>query len=181
MSLIWPGELASSAASLGAWCEVAEPRFWLLKSEPEVFGYPDLERAGREPWNGVRNYQARNFLVQMRKGELALFYHSGGRPGTRPGVAGVARVCREARPDDLQFDPESPFHDPRSTPERPRWSMVEVEPLLALPVPISLERLRTSPEWQDSPLLRRGNRLSVLPVTAAQFRAALEGAGVAFP
>nr|WP_246580596.1 EVE domain-containing protein [Deinococcus aestuarii] len=149
-------------------------RYWLLKSEPDVFGFHDLLRAGREPWNGVRNYQARNFLREMRPGDLCLFYHSGAKP---TGVAGVARVAREAYPDNLQFDPGSPSFDPGSTPDNPRWSMVDVEPVLALPGVVTLDTLRTLPEWQDSPLLRRGTRLSVLPVTPEQFGAVLTAAG----
>lgn len=148
---------------------------WLLKSEPEVFGYPDLERVGVEPWNGVRNYQARNHLRAMQVGDRALFYHSATRV---PGVAGVARVLRAAYPDSLQFDPQSPYHDPTSPPHQPRWSVVDVAPLAALPRLLSLDELRALPEWQDSPLLRRGNRLSVLPVTPEQFRAALRAAGL---
>lgn len=153
----------------------ARPQCWLLKSEPDVFSYADLVRVGREPWNGVRNYQARNFLREMRAGDPCLFYHSNAKPA---GVAGVARVCGEARPDDLQFDPASDFHDPRSTPDQPRWSMVEVEPVLAFAALVPLDTLRALPEWQDSPLTRRGSRLSVLPVTKEQFRAALRAAGV---
>lgn len=151
------------------------PQFWLLKSEPDVFGFADLVHVGREAWNGVRNYQARNFLRGMREGDLCLFYHSSTRPS---GVAGVARVLRGAYPDNLQFDPESAYFDPRSTPENPRWSMVDVVPVLAFPAVLPLETLRTLPEWQDSPLTRRGSRLSVLPVTPEQFRAVLEVAGV---
>ncbi|WP_264775511.1 EVE domain-containing protein [Deinococcus aetherius] len=150
-------------------------RHWLLKSEPAVFGFNDLVRVGREPWNGVRNYQARNFLREMRAGDLCLFYHSGARP---TGVAGVARVAREAYPDDLQFGLGGPYFDPKSTPEAPRWSMVDVEPVLAFPGVVTLETLRTLPEWQDSPLTRKGTRLSVLPVTPEQFLAALEAAGL---
>lgn len=148
---------------------------WLLKSEPAVFGYPDLERAGLEPWNGVRNYQARNHLRAMRVGERALFYHSSTRT---PGVVGVARIVRAAYPDNLQFDPASAYHDPASSLLEPRWSMVDVAPLTALPRPVSLDELRALPAWQDSPLLRRGNRLSVLPVTPAQFRAVLRAGGL---
>lgn len=149
--------------------------FWLLKSEPDVFGYADLERVGREPWNGVRNYQARNFLRQMAVGDLGLLYHSNARPS---GVAGVARVVRAAYPDDLQFDPASAYYDPRSSPDDPRWSMVDVAPVQALPRVLPLETLRDLPEWADSPLVRRGTRLSVLPVTAEQFGAALTWGGV---
>ncbi|WP_019588746.1 EVE domain-containing protein [Deinococcus apachensis] len=151
------------------------PQFWLLKSEPDVFGFADLVRVGREAWNGVRNYQARNFLRQMRVSDLCLFYHSSTR---LTGVAGVARVVREPYPDDLQFDPESAYFDPNSTLENPRWSMVDVVPVLAFPAVLPLETLRTLPAWQDSPLTRKGNRLSVLPVTLGQFRAVLEAAGV---
>ncbi len=147
---------------------------WLFKSEPDVFGYPDLVRAGREAWNGVRNYQARNFLREMQEGDLCLFYHSNARPS---GVAGVARVVRAAYPDDLQFDSASPYHDPRSDPAAPRWSMVDVEAVAALPRLVPLETLRALPEWQDSPLVRKGTRLSVLPVTPEQFRAAVAAGG----
>lgn len=154
---------------------IARPRCWLLKSEPDVFSFADLVRVGREPWNGVRNYQARNFLREMREGDLCLFYHSNAKPA---GVAGVAQVSGAARPDDLQFDPASDFHDPASTPENPRWSMVEVEPVLAFAALVPLDTLRGLPEWQDSPLIRKGSRLSVLPVTEEQFRAALRAAGV---
>ena len=151
------------------------PRFWLLKSEPDVFGYPDLARVGREGWNGVRNYQARNFLRQMEVGDLGLFYHSNAKPA---GVAGVLRVVRAAYPDDLQFDTSSAYHDPRSSRDDPRWSMVDVEAVLAFPTVLSLDTLRTLPEWEASPLTRRGSRLSVLPVTPEQFRSALHAVGL---
>ena len=140
--------------------------YWLLKSEPDVFSFADLQAVRREPWNGIRNYQARNFLRQMVPGDLGLFYHSNTQP---PHIAGVLRVVREAYPDDLQFDPASEYYDPKSTPANPRWSMVDVEPVGPLPRLLSLEELRTRPEWQDSPLTRKGARLSVFPVTPAQF------------
>lgn len=140
-----------------------------------MFSYADLVRVGCEAWNGVRNYQARNFLRQMRGGDLCLFYHSNAKP---TGVAGVARVVRAAYPDDLQFDPASEFYDPKSTPDQPRWSMVDVAPVLSLPAVLPLDMLRTLPEWHGSPLTRRGSRLSVLPVTPEQFRAALRAAGI---
>lgn len=149
-------------------------RYWLLKSEPDVFGYPDLERVGREEWNGVRNYQARNFLREMNVGDLALFYHSNASP---PGVAGVARVVRTAVPDDLQFDETSPYFDPRSSRHDPRWSMVQVAPVAALPTFVTLDALRALPELSDFALVRRGNRLSVLPVTPAQMEAVLRAGG----
>lgn len=154
------------------------PAFWLIKSEPDVFSYADLTRVGREPWNGVRNYQARNFLRQMQEGDLCLFYHSNARP---PGLAGMARVVRAAYPDDLQFDPASEYYDPRSGPENPRWSMVDVAPVLALPRLLPLDELRDLPAWQDSPLTRKGTRLSVFPVTGEQVREALAAVGVDLP
>ncbi|CAM3807389.1 EVE domain-containing protein [Deinococcus frigens] len=148
---------------------------WLLKSEPDVFGYPDLERVGREPWNGVRNYQARNFLRQMAVGDPCLFYHSRSKT---PGIAGVARVTRAAYPDDLQFDPANAYFDATSDPQQPRWSMVEVQAVRAFPEVLTLEAVRALPQWGTSPLTRKGSRLSVLPVTAEQFGAALTAAGL---
>ncbi|WP_309573069.1 EVE domain-containing protein [Deinococcus sp.] len=148
---------------------------WLLKSEPDVFGYPDLECVGREPWNGVRNYQARNNLRAMQVGELCLFYHSNAKPN---GIAGVARVSVGAHPDNLQFDPLSDYYDPKSPPGDPRWSMVEVQPVRAFPRLLTLDDLRAMPEWQESPLTRRGTRLSVLPVTDTEFRSALSAVGL---
>ena len=111
----------------------------------------------------------------MALGDLCLFYHSRSKV---PGVAGVARVTRAAHTDDLQFDPASAYFDPASRPDDPRWSMVEVEAVRAFPEVLTLDAIRTLPEWQDSPLIRKGSRLSVLPVTAQQFGAALAAAGL---
>lgn len=149
--------------------------FWLLKSEPDVFGYPDLVRVGREPWNGVRNFAARNFLRQMAVGDLCLFYHSNAKPA---GIAGVARVAREAYPDNLQSDPASPYFDPTAPADGSRWSMVDVEPVLVFPRVLPLDEIRALPEWHASPLTRKGSRLSVMPVTEGEFRAALEAVGL---
>lgn len=149
--------------------------YWLLKSEPDVFSYVDLERVGIEPWNGVRNYQARNHLRAMGVGDGCLFYHSNTKP---LGIAGVARVVRAAYPDNLQFDPSSPYFDPKSDPADPRWSMVDVEAWQAFPEVLTLDRLRELPEWQTSPLTQKGARLSVMPVTEAQFQAALQAVGL---
>lgn len=148
---------------------------WLLKSEPDVFSYADLERAGWEPWNGVRNYQARNFLRAMLAGDLALFYHSNAQPS---GVAGVCRVVRAAYPDPAQFDPDSPDFDPRSTPIDSRWSAVDVAPLRALPRFVTLAELRAAPELADFALLRRGSRLSVMPVAEVHWNAVLRLGGL---
>jgi predicted RNA-binding protein with PUA-like domain len=141
--------------------------YWLLKSEPSSFSYDDLVRARREPWDGVRNYQARIFLRAMRKGDRAIFYHSSTNP---PGAAGVCRIVKEAEPDPTQFDPAATYYDPTSTPEDPRWDMVTVAPVRKLRY-VPLDELRALPELAQSRLLARGNRLSVLPLTDAEFDA----------
>jgi predicted RNA-binding protein with PUA-like domain len=140
---------------------------WLMKSEPDVFGYDDLVRVKREGWDGVRNYQARNFIREMRQGDLVIFYHSNTTP---PGVAGVAKVVREAEPDPTQFDPSSKYHDPESDPAEPRWDWVTVAPVRKLRF-IPLDELRTMPELIDCRLLARGNRLSVIPLSEPEFEA----------
>ena len=142
--------------------------FWLMKSEPDEFSIDDLAACGREPWTGVRNYQARNFMRDgMRIGDGVFFYHSN---CDVPGIVGVARVAGEAYPDPTQFDPESDYFDPRSTPEAPRWQLVDIAFERKLPRTLSLAELREHAEaLGDFPLLARGNRLSVLPVTQAQW------------
>ena len=148
---------------------------WLLKSEPDVFSYADLRRVVSEPWNGVRNYQARNFLRQMQVGELCLFYHSSTKV---PGVAGVARIVRATYPDNLQFEPSSPYFDVKSPPNDPRWSMVDVAPFAELPRFLPLDELRGVPELGGLRLLQKGNRLSVLPVSDEEFRVIVELGGL---
>ena len=144
-------------------------RHWLLKSEPSVFGFADLLAApGRTTcWDGVRNYQARNFMRdEMRVGDLVLFYHSNADPA---GVAGIAEVVREAYPDPTALDGDDPHHDPKSRAEAPTWVMVDVravEPFAAL---VPLERLRATPALAGMELLRRGSRLSVQPVAPDEF------------
>ena len=140
---------------------------WLIKSEPESFGYDDLVRVKREGWDGVRNYQARNFLRAMAKGDEVLFYHSNANP---PGVAGIAKVVKTAEPDPTQFDPASKYYDPESDPTDPRWDWVTVAPVRKLTF-VSIDELRTLPELIDCRLLARGNRLSVMPITDAEFDA----------
>ena len=140
---------------------------WLLKSEPDVFSYDDLVRAGREGWDGIRSYQSRNFLREMRRGEQAIFYHSNAKP---PGVAGICKIVAPAEPDPTQFDPNSKYYDAASKPEDPRWDWVTVAPVRALPF-VSLDELRTLPELADCRLLAKGNRLSVLPLREHEFRA----------
>ena len=101
---------------------------WLLKSEPDVFSYDDLVRAGREGWDGIRSYQSRNFMREMRRGEQAIFYHSNAKP---PGVAGICKIVKTAEPDPTQFDPSSKYYDAASKPEDPRWDWVTVAPVRA--------------------------------------------------
>ena len=141
-------------------------RYWLVKSEPSDYAIEEFEKEKRAIWDGVRNYQARNYLKAMEEGDLVLFYRSNAKP---PGVVGLARVARAQVPDPTQFDPESKYFDPKSTPENPRWITVELEHLETFPrlVPIEELRARFSPE--ELVLLKRGSRLSVIPVPKAVF------------
>jgi len=146
---------------------------WLFKSEPDVFGIDDLAaRPGRtEPWDGVRNYQARNFLRdQVQRGDEVFFYHSS---CPQPGVAGIARIARAAYPDPTALDPASPYFDPRSTPENNRWVAVDVQLVRKLARIIPLAEIRSAASARGLALLNRGNRLSIMPVTAAQWRGIL--------
>ena len=145
---------------------------WLIKSEPDVFSIRDLAQAqGRTThWEGVRNYQARNFLRAMKRGDRCLFYHSNAAP---PGVAGVVEVVREAYPDPAAWNPKSDYHDPKASPENPIWSMVDVRLVTALAREIPLDELRSVKALAGMELLRRGSRLSVQPVTAAEFHTIL--------
>ncbi|KAA2285123.1 EVE domain-containing protein [Arenimonas fontis] len=148
---------------------MAGMKHWLMKSEPEEFSIDDLERVGTEPWTGVRNYQARNFMLkEMRIGDPVLFYHSN---CAQPGVAGLAEVASEPYPDPTQFDRQSDYHDPGSKPEEPRWWLVDVRFVRRFRRVVTLEELKARADaLGDFALLRRGNRLSVLPVSKAQFR-----------
>ncbi len=145
-------------------------RFWLMKSEPADCSIDDLVAAPgqRVPWTGVRNFQARNFMrEQMRIGDGVLFYHSS---CPQPGVAGLAEVASEAYPDATQFEPSSPYHDPKSRPERPRWYLVDVH-LVRKTGLLSLKQMREEPSLATMQVLRRGNRLSITPVTPEEWQA----------
>jgi predicted RNA-binding protein with PUA-like domain len=145
--------------------------YWLMKSEPGAFSIDDLARKGSEPWDGVRNYQARNFMRDgMRVGDGVLFYHSN---CAVPGVAGVAEVASAAYPDPSQFRPRDPHFDPDSPRDAPRWWLVDVRFVRKLAHVIALDTLRADAGLGDFALTRRGNRLSVLPVSAAQWRTIL--------
>jgi predicted RNA-binding protein with PUA-like domain len=142
---------------------------WLIKSEPDVFSIHDLAKARNKTthWEGVRNYQARNFLRAMKKGDRALFYHSNATPSA---VAGVVEIVREAYPDPNAWDAKSDYHDPKASPDNPIWSMVDVKLVAIYPREIPLDELRGVKALAGMELLRRGSRLSVTPVTPAQFR-----------
>ena len=144
-------------------------QYWLIKSEPDVFSIHDLAKAKRKTthWEGVRNYQARNFLRSMQLGDRALFYHSNATPSA---VAGVVEIVRTAYPDPTAWDAKSDYHDPKASPGNPVWSMVDVRLVEIFPREVPLEELRTVEPLAGMELLRRGSRLSVHPVTAAEFR-----------
>jgi predicted RNA-binding protein with PUA-like domain len=144
-------------------------QYWLIKSEPDVFSIHDLAKAKKKTthWEGVRNYQARNFLRAMKKGDLALFYRSNAEPSA---VAGVVEVVREAYPDASAWDPRSAYHDPKASPENPIWSMVDVKLVEIFSREVPLDELRGVKSLAGMELLRRGSRLSVHPVTPAEFR-----------
>jgi predicted RNA-binding protein with PUA-like domain len=147
-------------------------RHWLFKSEPDVFGIEDLARAPRKTtsWDGVRNYQVRNLLRdEVRRGDLGFFYHSS---CAVPGIAGIVEVVREANADKSALDPRSPYHDPRSTRAEPIWLSVDVRLHRRFSRVISLEELRAhaAGALAEMPVLRRGNRLSVTPVSESEWR-----------
>ncbi|MDQ1118155.1 MULTISPECIES: EVE domain-containing protein [Pseudoxanthomonas] len=147
----------------------ARRRYWLMKSEPDDFSIDDLGRVGTEPWTGVRNYQARNFMKAMQVGDGVLFYHSNAEV---PGIYGVAEVATPAYPDPSQFDRKSKYYDPKSDPAQPRWELVDVKYVRHLKHGVSLAQIRAHADalGEDFALIRKGTRLSVLPVTAAQWK-----------
>ena len=140
-------------------------RYWLMKSEPDAFSIDDLVacKSQTEPWDGVRNYQARNFMRDdMRIGDKIFFYHSNCKP---PGIVGIAKVASKPYPDPTAFDPDEKYYDPKSDPENPRWILVDVKLVRKLKRMISLPELKEHGAALDGfPLLRRGMRLSVMPV-----------------
>ena len=141
-------------------------RYWLMKTEPDEFSIDDLSKKKVEPWTGVRNYQARNFMREMQAGDGVLFYHSSCEV---PGVAGIAEVAATAYPDPTQFDKKSDYYDAASKREEPRWSLVDVKYKRKLKRVIPLSELKDRKELDGFALLARGNRLSVLPVTKPQW------------
>ncbi|MDF3128652.1 EVE domain-containing protein [Kiritimatiellaeota bacterium B1221] len=146
---------------------MAKKQYWLMKSEPDVYGIDDLERDGTEPWDGIRNYQARNFLRDsMNVGDLALFYHSNATP---PGVVGIMEVVSEPEPDALAFDPHSKYFDPKSDEENPRWIQRQMGFVEKFPRMVSLKELKEDPELEEMLVNKRGQRLSIQPVEKVHF------------
>ena len=153
--------------------------YWLFKSEPGSYSFDDLQRDGRTHWDGVRNYQARNLLRDdLAVGDGVLFYHSNVQPMA---IAGLARVVRAGYPDHTALEPGAKGHDPKSDPEQPTWFMVDIEPAVAFPEPLTREQLAGVAALQQMMLLRRGARLSIQPVTVDEWRCILRLAGVRFP
>lgn len=152
--------------------------YWLFKSEPDCFSFADLMAApGRSTgWDGVRNYQARNMLRdQVRLGDLVLFYHSNADP---PAIAGIAEVVEEAHADPTAFDPKADHYDPKSDPASPTWLQVSIRGIRAVDPPLGLPQLRTVPELAGMELLRKGSRLSIQPVSPAEWSTLMRLAGL---
>ena len=142
--------------------------YWLMKSEPDELSIEGLGRLGETRWDGVRNYQARNFLRAMSVGDTFFFYHSS---CPQPGIAGIARITRAAYPDPTALDPESPYHDPKATAEKNPWSAVDVAHVQTLPKVLELGWRKQQAALAELPLVQKGSRLSVMPVTPEQWAA----------
>lgn len=150
-------------------------RYWLFKSEPESYGFEQFRREGRTSWNGVRNYQARNLLRdEIQVGDGVLFYHSNAEPTA---IVGIAKVVKAGHPDPSAFDPDSDYHDPDSDPSAPRWFVVDIECVGAMREPVTRDRCKAEPALAGMVLLQRGSRLSVQPVTAAEWQTILRLGG----
>jgi predicted RNA-binding protein with PUA-like domain len=150
--------------------------YWLMKSEPDAYGIDDLERDGREPWDGIRNYQVRNMIRDdMQVGDEALFYHSRVK---EPAAVGIMRIVSDAYPDPTQFDANSQYFDGKSDPEAPRWLLRDVEFVRRLERPVTLKELKAHPGLGEFQLTRKGNRLSIFPVTEDQWNTIVQLAKV---
>lgn len=142
-------------------------KYWLMKSEPDVFSIDDLKKNKTEPWDGVRNYQARNFMRDdMKIGDTVLFYHSN---CDTIGITGVAEVCKESYPDFTSWDKKSKYFDPKSSEENPRWFMVDVKFKAKFKEVITLQEVKETKSLKDMRLIQKGNRLSIMPVTKKEF------------
>ena len=143
--------------------------YWLLKSEPDTYSIADLKKEKKAEWDGVRNYKARNYMRdEMKKGDYIFFYHSNTKV---PGIVGKAKVSKESHPDPTQFDTKSKYYDPKASPEKPRWFLVEVQYHSTLKQKVSLSTLRkyATKELKNFPLLQKGNRLSILPLSKEEW------------
>ncbi len=153
-------------------------RYWLMKSDPDTYGLEHLQKEPRKTtcWDGVRNFTARNLLRdEVQKGDGVLFYHSQEKP---PGVVAIARVVKAGYPDPSQFDPADKYHDARSDPDNPRWYAVDIKLEKVLPQRVDLPDMRENPKLAEMGLLRKGNRLSVQPVTRAEWKQVLKMGGL---
>ena len=135
--------------------------YWLLKSEPDVYGIDNLKKDKIEPWNGVRNYKARNYMKSMKRKDRGFFYHSNAKPS---GIIGICEIIREHYPDPTQFDPKSPHYDPKSSPDNPRWYCVDVKFIKKFPRILSLKEIQLDSLLQQMTVAKKGNRLSITPV-----------------
>lgn len=144
-------------------------KYWLFKSEPKAFSIEDLKNSKNQTtfWDGVRNYQARNFLRdEIKKGDLVIFYHSNCEP---PAAVGICEVVKEGYPDFTAFDPDSKHYDPKSEPQNPIWFMVDIKLIKEFSKPVSLSEIKSNKKLKNMKLVQRGNRLSVLPITKDEF------------
>ena len=145
--------------------------YWLLKSEPSVFSIDDLQKRRTSLWDGVRNYQARNFMRDMKAGDQALFYHSS---CPEPGIVGVMSIAKPAYPDPTQFNPESPYYDPKSPQDKPRWDGIDVSFSEKFSSVLSLTELKAVESLSRLALVQKGSRLSVMPVNATEWKTILK-------
>lgn len=148
--------------------------YWLIKSEPESYSIDHLKRDEETWWTGVRNYQARNFMKEMKKGDLVLFYHSS---CPQPGIYGIAKVTREAEPDETQFEKKGHYYEPRATKEKPVWECAKIAFMSKLKRPVSIGELRIDPPLSEMQILQKGSRLSVTPVSKSEFERVLKLGG----
>ena len=153
----------------------AKKSYWLMKSEPDVYSIDDFAKDGTTHWDGVRNFKARNYMRSMAPGDGVFFYHSNADPKA---IVGIARVSKEAYPDSTQFDEKSDYYEPKATKDKPYWYMVEIEFVRKLPEPQSLEKLRGVKGLEGMALLKKGQRLSVQPVTDEEWTTICALAGV---
>lgn len=146
--------------------EVSMINYWLMKSEPDAFSIDDLKRLKHASWDGVRNYQARNFMKTMNEGDMVFFYHSSCSPA---GIVGTAKVCKKAYPDHTSWNINSHYFDPKSTQDNPRWFMVDVAFVEKWPSILTLAELKKSPALADMLLTKKGSRLSVMPISQKEW------------